>query len=76
MIQHASDADAQSKDPKQLDLLKTKYQLVLKRASEIKIINPKFIPNTELANTYLSFITQQQPDKSADFRKNISRFMD
>ena len=42
-----------SKDPKQLELLKTEYQLVLKRAPEIKIINPSIIPDTALANTYI-----------------------
>lgn len=71
VIQHAPGANSSSKDPKQLELLKTEYQLVLKRAPEIKIINPSIIPNTALANTYINIISEQQPDKAAAFRKKI-----
>ncbi|SFB81792.1 diguanylate cyclase [Pseudoalteromonas denitrificans] len=68
VIQHAPGASSSSNDPKQLDLLKTEYQLVLKRAPEIKIINPNLIPNTELANNYLLTIMQQYPEKTHMFR--------
>jgi len=71
VIQHAPGANSNANDPKQLDLLKTEYQLVLKRAPEIKIINPGIIPNTELVNTYLTLISQQYPNKTHDFRKKI-----
>jgi len=71
VIQHAPGANSNAKDPKQLDLLKTEYQLVLKRAPEIKIINPNIIPNTELANTYLAIISKQKPDKSPAFRQRV-----
>lgn len=71
LIEHAPAANSKSIDPKLVELLGSEYQLVLKRATEVVIHNPHFIPNTALINETILAFQEQHPELSDDFRERI-----
>ncbi len=72
-IQHAPTADENNQDPIQLEQLNEEFRLVIKRASDIKILNPGFVPNTELSNRYCHVIAINHPHKLIEFRTLVYR---
>lgn len=72
-IEHAPGANSSIRDARQIEQLSEEYRLVLKRAKDVKVTNPGFIPNTALVNQYLHHLSEQYPDKIDDIRTLIYR---
>lgn len=67
-IEHAPGANSQTRDPRQIAQLNQEYRLILKRASDVKVVNPGFVPNTALVNRYLFCLGAQYPERLNEIR--------
>ncbi len=67
-IEHAPGANSKTHDPRQITQLNTEYRLILKRASDVKVTNPGFVPNTAVVNRYLYRLASQYPQRLTEFR--------
>jgi len=72
-IEHAPNKDDAPDSPKRTSQLEVEYQLVIQRAKDTKIINPLFVPNTKLANSYIKAVQDYFPEKLIAVRKSVYR---
>jgi diguanylate cyclase (GGDEF)-like protein len=72
-IEHAPGANASTRDPRQIEQLNQEYRMILKRAGDVKVANPGFIPNTSLVNQYLYQVSKQFPDRIGQIRMLLYR---